>query len=161
MRGILLAAVLSGIALLHGPTMAQARPPNFVPRLEHESRESLATRLARARYVDAQNDTWQWQLTSVAGCALTIRQTIHAPDGPLVTDYDIDLTELGRTYFVEGWVSIRTRGAGIRARTYLRIGEPADEQGDSLEMKFSDPRLAAAAAGDISLLGAMCRTRSR
>jgi hypothetical protein len=153
----LLAALLAGVALLHGAPAAQARSPMF----EREGRESLAARLARAEYVDPQNDTWRWQLTNADGCTLTIRQTIHAPDGPLVTDYDIDLADLGRTYFANGWVSVRTRGAGIRSRTYLRIGEPADDHGDSLEVRFGDPRMAVAAAQDISLLGAMCRMRGR
>ena len=147
-----LAALLGCAALLHDPAAAQ----NGRLKLERQARESLATRLVQAEYIDSQRDTWRWKLVNADGCSLTIRQTIHAPDGPLVTDHVVDLAALVRTDFAGEWMSVRTREAGIRSRTYLRIGEPADDQGDSLEVRFNSRRVAAGAAGDVSLLGAMC-----
>src|SRR5262249_5154292 len=148
-----LAATLTGVVLPRFPALAQPRAPTSVK----DSRESLASKLALAESVDSHGDRWEWKLTDMNGCKLGIRQTIRTADEPLVTDYSIDLADLGTIRFVDGWVSVRTREPTIWFRTYLRIGEPSEDRGDSFEVRFDDRHAAQAAAGNISQLSMLCR----
>jgi hypothetical protein len=144
---------LTLVALLAGPASGQRAP---APSLEG-SRNALAKKLALAEYVDSQDDPWTWRLTSMSGCTVAIRQTIGTDDAPLVTDYAIDLADVRTIQFAQGWVSLWTRQPTIWSRTYLRIGEPSEEFGDSLEVRFRDRRTARAAAAELAQLGMLCR----
>jgi hypothetical protein len=140
-------------ALLEGPALAQRAPATSL----EESRNALAKKLVLAEYADSQGDTWSWRLTSMSGCTVAIRQTIETDDAPLVTDYAVDLADVRTIRFAQGWVSVWTRRPTIWSRTYLRIGEPSEEFGDSLEVRFRDRRTARAAAVDLAQLGMLCR----
>ena len=129
----------------------------MLPSSIERSRESLSQKLAQGEYVDPQDDRWEWKLTDLNACNLAVRQTIHSPEGPLVTDFSVDLRDLGTMNFADGWVSVATREPTIMSRTYLRIGEPSEERVGSFVLKFPDRGIAQAAVRDIMSIGMRCR----
>jgi hypothetical protein len=146
------ALALIAVMVSQRSASAQIRPPSI-----ERTRESWSTGLARGEYVDRQDDQWEWKLIDLNGCNLAIRQTIHSPEGPLVTEFAVDLRDLGRMNFADGWVAIATREPTIMSRTYLRIGEPSEERIESFVVKFPDRGMAQTAVREIMSISTLCR----
>src|SRR5262245_41918024 len=101
-RTALVAAGLA-LALVSGAARGQERPSLDV------TLEWLRTKIPLAKHVDAQGDRWEWQPVAMDGCDIRLRETIHASDGPLVTEYAIRLGELRKTVTLGQWIWFYTR----------------------------------------------------
>lgn len=91
--------------------------------------------------MDPQGDRWEWQPIEMTACTIQVRETIHAPGGPLATEYTVPLADVASIHSLDGWVSLRTHRPTIVSRTLLRVGDPSVEPGDLFQLKFSDAAL--------------------